>query len=69
VCRSKHVQQLRNIGIINSTTGSHLVGYFYMICFDLLRFIEVSGDSSRTIKAKNKDNEVFKIIFKFKHLV
>jgi len=31
VCRSKHVEQLRNIGIINSTTQSHLVGYFYKI--------------------------------------
>jgi hypothetical protein len=29
---SKHVEQLRNIGIINSTTRSHLVGYFYTIC-------------------------------------
>ena len=32
MCRSKHVQQLRNIGIINSAIRSHLVGYFYMIC-------------------------------------
>jgi len=32
VCRSKHVEQLRNIGIIKSTTRSHLVGYFYKIC-------------------------------------
>jgi len=31
VCRSKHVEQLRNIGIINSTIRSHLVGYFYKI--------------------------------------
>ena len=31
MCRSKHVEQLRNIGIINSTTRSHLVGYFYTI--------------------------------------
>jgi len=31
MCRSKHVEQLRNIGIINSTTRSHLVGYFYKI--------------------------------------
>jgi len=31
VCRSKHVEQLRNIGIINATTRSHLVGYFYTI--------------------------------------
>jgi len=29
MCRSKHVEQLRNIGIIDSTTRSHLVGYFY----------------------------------------
>ena len=28
----KLVEQLRNIGIINSATRSHLVGYFYMIC-------------------------------------
>ena len=31
VCPSKHVEQLRNIGIINSTTRLHLVGYFCMI--------------------------------------
>ena len=31
MCRSKHVEQLRNTGIINSTTQSHLVGYFYTI--------------------------------------
>jgi len=31
VCRPKHVEQLRNIGIINSTTLSHLVGSFYGI--------------------------------------
>jgi len=31
MCRSKRVEQLRNIGIINSTTRSHLVGYFYTI--------------------------------------
>jgi hypothetical protein len=31
VSRSKHVEQLRNIGIINSTTRLHLVGYLYMI--------------------------------------
>ena len=31
MCRSKHVKQLINIGIINSTTRSHLVGYFYAI--------------------------------------
>jgi len=31
VCRSKRVEQLRNIGIINSTTQFHLVGYFCKI--------------------------------------
>jgi hypothetical protein len=28
VCRPKYVEQLRNIGIINSTTQLHLVGSF-----------------------------------------
>jgi hypothetical protein len=28
VCRPKHVEQLRNIGKINSTTRLHLVGSF-----------------------------------------
>ena len=32
MCRSKHVELSTNIGIINSTTRSHLVGYFYTIC-------------------------------------
>jgi len=31
VCRPKHVEQLRNIGIINSTTRLHFVGSFYEI--------------------------------------
>jgi hypothetical protein len=31
VCRPKHVEQLRNIEIINSTTRLHLVGPFYEI--------------------------------------
>jgi len=31
VCRPKHVEQLRNIGIINSITRLHLVGSFYEI--------------------------------------
>jgi hypothetical protein len=34
VCRLKHVEQLRNIGIINSTTQSHLVPSFYEIPSD-----------------------------------
>jgi hypothetical protein len=31
MCRPKHVEPLRNIGIINSTTWLHLVGFFYEI--------------------------------------
>ena len=31
MCRPKHVEQLRNIGIINSTTRLHLVGPFYEV--------------------------------------
>ena len=31
MCRPKHVEQLRNTGIINSTTRSHLVGSFYEV--------------------------------------
>ena len=31
MCRPKHVEQLRNIGIINSTTRLHLVGSIYEI--------------------------------------
>jgi len=31
VCRSKHVEQLINTGIINSSTRLHLVGYFCKI--------------------------------------
>ena len=31
VCRSTHVEQLRNIRIINSTTRLHLVSYFYTV--------------------------------------
>jgi hypothetical protein len=46
VCRSKHVEQLRNIGIINSTTRSHLVGYFYTI---ITYMFEVSCTSSPCI--------------------
>jgi len=35
VCRLKHVEQLRNIGIINSNTRLHLVGSFYEIYFTM----------------------------------
>ena len=38
MCRSKHVEQLRNTGIINSTIRLHLVGYFYKIYFRVLLY-------------------------------
>jgi hypothetical protein len=41
VCRPKHVEQLRNIGIINSTTCVHLVDSFYEIYIKMHGFINV----------------------------
>jgi len=41
VCRSKHVEQLRNTGIINSTTRSHFVGYFCTI--NVVLFIPIKN--------------------------
>ena len=38
VCRPKHVEQLRNIGIINCTTQPHLVGSFCEIYYDNFGF-------------------------------
>ena len=35
---NQHFEQLRNIGIINSTTRSHLVGYFYTRCTYMCQF-------------------------------
>jgi hypothetical protein len=54
VCRSKHVEQLGNIGIINSTTQSHLVSYFYMIDkgWSFGMGIESGPNSSLTIVMK-----------------
>jgi hypothetical protein len=40
VCRPKHVEQLRNIGIINSTTRLHLVGSFYEISLGIIRIVK-----------------------------
>ena len=35
MCRPKHVEQLRNFGIINSTIRLHLFGSFYEICITM----------------------------------
>ena len=47
MCRSKHVEQLRNTGIINSTARLHLVGSFYKIC--------ITMQGSMNIKFEVKD--------------
>ena len=39
MCRPKYVEQLRNIGIINSTTRFHLVGSFYEIWINNLQVL------------------------------
>jgi hypothetical protein len=41
MCHSKHVEQLRSTGIINCTTRSHLVGYFYTICVTMHGFMNI----------------------------
>jgi len=50
VCRPKHVQQLRNTGIINSTTRLHLVGSFYEF------YITMNG--SMNIKFRNRQLQI-----------
>jgi len=50
VCRSKHVEQLRNIGIINSTTRSHLVGYFYTIYSMMHGSVNIKNNTELWIK-------------------
>jgi hypothetical protein len=42
VCRPKHVEQLRNSGIINSTTQSHLVCSFYEIYITMDGFMNIN---------------------------
>jgi hypothetical protein len=38
VCRPKHVEQIKNIGIINSTTRLHLFGSFYEFFYPYLYY-------------------------------
>ena len=52
-CRSKHVEQLRNIGIINSATQSHRVGYFYNI------YITIMMHGSMKIKFRKSSKHFF----------
>jgi hypothetical protein len=51
VFRPKHVEQLRNIGITNSTTRLHLVGSFYEIYINQIwREYRKLGGSKGAIK-------------------
>jgi hypothetical protein len=45
VCRSKHVELLINIGIINSSKQLHLVGYFSII----VRKVFVCGQTIKSM--------------------
>ena len=49
MCRSKHVEQLINIGIISSTTRSHLVGYFYKIYITMNGSMNIKFINARVI--------------------
>jgi len=48
VCRSKHVEQLINIGVINCTTRSQLVGYFYKIYIMMHGSMNIGEVSKKT---------------------
>jgi hypothetical protein len=48
VCRPKHAEQLRNNGIINSTTRLHLVGSFYEIYITMHRPMNIKSESEIT---------------------
>jgi len=68
VCRSKHVEQLRNIGIINSTTRSHIVGFFYEIYIMMhgsmnIKFIESDSSAFCSLISLSRMHIVIKIPF------
>ena len=48
MCRPKHVEQLRNVGIIHSTTRLHLAGSLCEFC-DSLTLQEVRGQQSNKL--------------------
>jgi hypothetical protein len=48
MCRPKHTEQLRNTGIINSTTSSHLVGSFYEIYITMHESMNIYFSKSHT---------------------
>ena len=46
MCHPKHVEQLRNIGIVNSTTRLHLVGSFYKIYITMHGSMNINSTAS-----------------------
>ena len=61
MCRSKHVEPLRNTGITNSTPRSHLVGYFYTICIMMhgsmnIKFMNMESRNLRELLYMCGDN-------------
>ena len=66
MCRPKHVEQLRNTGIINSTTLSHFVGSFYekrTVLRKIIFFGTVLRSLSVTFYIENLDNMLPNITF------
>jgi hypothetical protein len=59
VYRSKHVEQLRNIGRINSTTRSHLVCYFYTIYIMMDGSMNIKFPKSNFLNQKAFDRTAF----------
>ena len=53
MCRPKHVEQLRNTGIINSTTRLHLVGSFYEIYITMHGSMNIKGCRKTIMKVRD----------------
>jgi len=58
VRRPKHVEQLRNIGIINSTTWSHLVGSFSEIYITMNGSMNVKNRKKHLLEGSKYNNTV-----------
>ena len=57
MCRPKHAEGLRNVGIINFTTSLHLLSYFYeslaIVLYVYILRTDVSVSISRTRVDRN----------------
>jgi hypothetical protein len=68
VCRPKHVEQLRNIGIINSTTRSHFVGSVYEIYVTMHGSMNIKHRLYARCKSKDQTSSFFEWAEEFKYL-